>query len=59
MAMSQSVSVSSMVIGCSLLVLTLISVICGGVAVSKMTRPADATVGLWGLYVSEHTMLFN
>ena len=53
MAMSKSVSVGSIVVGISLLVLTLICVICGGVAVGKMrSSPAAATVGLWSLYVS-------
>ena len=51
--MSKSVSMGSIVVGSLLLVLTLISVICGGVAVGKMrSSPAAATVGLWSLYVS-------
>ena len=37
------------VTGCSLLVLTLISIICGGVVISKVTIPkAIYNVGLWG-----------
>jgi hypothetical protein len=52
MAMSKSVGVGSIVIGCTLLVLTLISVISGAVAMSKLTSPAAVSIGLWGLYVS-------
>lgn len=50
--MSKGVGVGSIAVGCSLLVLTLISVICGAVAVSKISAEAGATVGLWSLYVS-------
>ena len=52
MAMSNGVSMGSIVIGCSLLVLILISVISGGVVVSKMTSPAAVSIGFWGFYVS-------
>jgi hypothetical protein len=52
MAMSKSVSMGSIVIGCILLVLTLISVICGGVVTSKLTGRAGFNIGFWGLYVS-------
>ena len=52
MAMSNSVSMGSIVIGSTLLVLTLISVISGGVVVNKLPGEADYSVGLWGLYVS-------
>lgn len=52
--MSNGVGMGSIVIGCSLLVLTLISVICGAVTVNKITAQAEAaaSVGLWSLYVS-------
>ncbi|XP_028402686.1 uncharacterized protein LOC114525508 [Dendronephthya gigantea] len=50
MAMSRGVGVGSMVIGISLLVLSLISLICGAVVVSKMTSPAAVSIGFWGLY---------
>ncbi len=59
MAMSQGVGVGSTVIGISLLVLTLISIICGGVAIGKMSSPAAVSIGLWGIYVSEHSILSN
>ena len=55
MAMSKSVSVGSIVTGCLLLVLTLISVIFGCVVLSK--EPTNATLGslgLWALYVSKN-----
>ena len=53
MAISKSVSMGSIVTGCSLLVLTSISVICGGVVMSRLTKNAAfVSVGLWGLYVS-------
>ena len=42
------------VIGCLLLALTLISVICGGVAMKKMeSTTVKVTTGLWTLYVSD------
>ena len=48
-------SISSIVIGCLLLMLTLISVVCGGLVVNNIIDPpAYARVGLWGLYVSIH-----
>lgn len=51
--MSKSVGKGSIVIGCLLLLLTFISVICGGAAMDKMrTTVVDVTVGLWTLYVS-------
>ncbi len=59
MAMSQGVGVGSIVIGISLLVLTLISIICGGVAIGKMSSPAAVSIGFWGIYVSEHSILLN
>ena len=44
-------SISSIVIGCLLLMLTLISVVCGGLVVNNIIDPpAYARVGLWGLY---------
>ena len=52
MAMSNGVGVGAIVIGCTLLVLTFISVVCGGVAMGKMTSPAAVSIGLWGFYVS-------
>ena len=52
MVMSRGVGVGSIVIGISLLVLAFISLICGAVVVSKMTKPAAVSIGLWGLYVS-------
>ena len=52
MAMSVGVTKGSIAIGCSLLVLTLISAICGGVAMSRMSSPVAVSIGLWGLYVS-------
>ena len=55
MAMPKSVRMGSVVTGCLLLVLTLISVICGGIVMSKMTRPEGlVSIGFWGLYVSTH-----
>ena len=46
-------SISSIVIGCLLLVLTLISVIGGGLVVKNVIDPPDyARIGVWGLYVS-------
>ena len=49
--MSNGVSIGSIVTGCLLLVLTLISVTCGGVVMSKLTRPvAGVSIGFWGLY---------
>ena len=60
MAMSNSVGVGSIVVGCLLLLLTLISVICGGVAISSFGGGAAASsIGLAGLYVSEHFILLN
>ena len=51
MAMSKGVSMGSIVSGCLLLVLTLISVVCGSVVMSKMTRPAaGVSIGFWGFY---------
>ncbi|CAB4016165.1 ---NA---, partial [Paramuricea clavata] len=51
MAMSNGIRVGSITIGCSLLVLTFLSMICGIVAMSKMSTPvARASIGLWGLY---------
>ena len=51
MTISRSVSKGLIVTGCSLLVLTLISIICGGVVMSKVTIPAAIySVGLWGFY---------
>ena len=55
--MSKGVGMGSIVVGCSLLVLTLICVICGGVAVSKVSAEPSATAGLWSLYVSAHEIL--
>ena len=52
MVMSNGVGVGAIVIGCTLLVLTFISVVCGGVAMGKMTSPAAVSIGLWGFYVS-------
>ena len=53
MAMSKSVRMGSVVTGCLLLVLTLISVICAGIVISKMKVPeVPVSVGFWGLYVS-------
>ena len=57
MAMSKGVGMGSIVVGSSLLVLTLICVICGGVAVSKVSAEPSATAGLWSLYVSAHEIL--
>ena len=60
MAMSRGVGVGSIVIGISLLVLTLISIICGGVAIGKLSSGhAGVSIGLWGIYVSEHSILLN
>ncbi len=60
MAMSKSIGVGSIVVGCLLLLLTLISVICGGVAISSFGgREAASSIGLAGLYVSEHFILLN
>lgn len=54
MAVSKGARVASIVIGCLLLALTLISVICGGVAIGKMqSTTVEVTVGLWTLYVSD------
>ncbi|CAB4038978.1 Hypothetical predicted protein, partial [Paramuricea clavata] len=50
MTMSKGVRVGSIAIGCSLSVLTFISMICGIVAMSKMSSPAAVSIGLWGLY---------
>ncbi|XP_028402704.1 uncharacterized protein LOC114525522 [Dendronephthya gigantea] len=50
MAMSKGVSVGSMVFGCMLIVTTFISVVSGIVAMSKITRPYAASIGLWGFY---------
>lgn len=55
--MSKGVGMGSIVVGCSLLVLTLICVICGSVAVSKVSAEPSATAGLWSLYVSAHEIL--
>ena len=52
MAMSKGIRVGTITIGCSLLVLTFISMICGIVAMSKMSTPIAVSIGLWGLYVS-------
>ena len=58
-AMSQSVGVGSIVVGSLLLVLTLISVICGSVAISNFSGYTTGGFGLAGLYVSEHSILLN
>jgi hypothetical protein len=50
--MSNGIRVGSITIGCSLLVLTFLSMICGIVAMSKMSSPVAVSIGLWGLYVS-------
>jgi hypothetical protein len=50
--MSKGVRVGTITIGCSLLVLTFVSMICGSVAMSRMSSPIAVSVGLWGLYVS-------
>jgi hypothetical protein len=54
--MSNGIRVGSITIGCSLLVLTFLSMICGIVAMSKMSHvthgPNAVSIGLWGLYVS-------
>jgi hypothetical protein len=52
MAMSKGVRVGTITIGCSLLVLTFISMRCGIVAMRKMRTPIAVSIGLWGLYVS-------
>ena len=52
--MTQSTARSSIVIGIIELVLGSISVICGIVSMSKLTVPADTTLGIWALYVSIH-----
>jgi hypothetical protein len=52
MAMSHGIRVGTITIGCSLLVLTFVSMICGSVAMSKMSTPIAVSIGLWGLYVS-------
>jgi hypothetical protein len=52
MAMSKGIRVGTITIGCSLLVLTFFSMICGSVAMSKMSTPIAVSIGLWGLYVS-------
>ena len=57
MAMSNGVRVGTIVIGCTLLVLTFISVVCGCVAMGKMTSPAAVSIGLWGFYVSTQKYL--
>ncbi|XP_028402694.1 uncharacterized protein LOC114525514 [Dendronephthya gigantea] len=51
MVMRKDVAVAAMVIGCTLLVLTVISVICGSVAMSKLSSPAAyVSIGIWALY---------
>ena len=58
MALSKGISTGLIVTGCLLLVLTLISVICGGVVISKMKRPeGSVSIGFWGLYVSTQIKL--
>ena len=53
MAMSKGVSIGSIVTGCLLLLLTLISVISGCVVMINLTEPeAGVSIGLWGFYVS-------
>ena len=53
MAMSKGVSIGSIVTGCLLLLLTLISVISGRVVMINLTKPnAGVSIGLWGFYVS-------
>ena len=52
MAVTEGTARSTAIIGIIELVLALIAIICGGVAMSKMTSPAGVTIGIWALYVS-------
>ena len=52
MAVTEGTARSTAIIGIIELVLALIAIICGGVAMSKMTSPARVTIGIWALYVS-------
>ena len=55
---TQGVSVALVVIGVLLLILTVISVLCGTVAMVTMNKPVAVSVGLWGLYVSNKISKF-
>ena len=57
MAVTEGTARSTAIIGIIELVLALIAIICGGVAMSKMTSPAGVTIGIWALYVSTKSWL--
>ena len=52
MAVTEGTARSTTIIGIIELVLALVAIICGGVAMSKLTSPAGVTIGIWALYVS-------
>ena len=51
MAMRNGISYASVIVGLLLSVVTVVSAICGGLAIETV-NVVEASVGLWGLYVS-------